>query len=234
MKSLILLPLLAMFALPVQDGAIPGDDSSVAVLSYKWMKSRQTITMPDESATTVPAVTVIPSVRNPHRNVRVNDPLGTKDPNADSVDARAAALEKNVQDSRKNQPKNLEGFAYKVKVQNASKKVIEIVFFEYQFTEAASPGNMTRRQFLCGVNIKPDKEKELLAFSLNGPRDVISVESLSNKDGNLFQEKVVINRVEYADGSIWQRRDWNFAEIKTAYTRAVGTPWGANEMCRGL
>ena len=234
MKSLLLLPLLAIFALPVQEGAIPVDGSSVAVLSFKWVKSRQTIVLPDESATTVPAVTVIPSVRNPHRNVRVNDPLGTKDPNADSVDARAAALEKNVQDSRKAQPKNLDGFAYKVKVQNASQKVIEIVFFEYQFTESAAPANMTRRQFLCGVNIKPGKEKELMAFSLNGPSDMISIESLGNKAGNLFQEKVLVNRVEYSDGSIWQRKDWNFAEIKAAYTRAVGTPWGANEMCRGL
>jgi hypothetical protein len=223
-----------MFATPFQDGAAPDDGSSVVVLSFKWSKSRQTITVQDNTATTVPAAAVIPSIKNPHRSVRVNDPLGTKDPNADSVDGRAAALEKNVQDSRKAPPKQLDGFAYKVKVQNAGKKVIEIVFFEYQFTEAASPTNMTRRQFLCGVNIKPGKEKELLAFSLSGPRDVISVESLGNKDSNLFQEKVVINRVEYSDGSIWQRKDWNFTEIMPAYKRAVGTPWGPNEMCRGL
>jgi len=221
-----------MFALPVQDGAVDG--SSVAVLSHKCAKSRQTIAAHDNSATTVPAATMTPAVRDPHRSVRVNDPLGTKDPNADSVDGRAQALEKNVQQSRKAQPKNLDGFAYKVKVQNSGEKVIEIVFFEYQFTESAAPGNVTRRQFLCGVNIKPGKEKELAAFSLSGPSDVVSVESLGNKSGNLFQEKVVINRVEYSDGSIWQRKDWNFAEVRPAYTRAVSSPWGANEMCRGL
>jgi hypothetical protein len=43
----------------------------------------------------------------------------------------------------------------------------------------------------------------------------------------------LLNRVEYADGSIWQRRDWNFAEIKLSYKRAVETPW-EGEMCRGL
>jgi hypothetical protein len=37
------------------------------------------------------------------------------------------------------------------------------VFWEYQFTDPANPGNVTRRQFLCGVNLKPDKEKELQA-----------------------------------------------------------------------
>jgi hypothetical protein len=92
---------------------------------------------------------------------------------------------------------------------------------------------MARRQFLCGVNIKPEKEKEIQAFSLSGPSDVISVGNLANKSGNAFQEKVVINRVEYADGSIWQRKDWNFGEIRLTYQRAVGTPWGA-EMCRSL
>lgn len=235
MRSLLLLPLLAMFALPVQDGAVPGDGSSVAVLSFKWVKSRHTIEVPDESATTVPAPNVmVPANRNFRRNVRINDAGDRRDPNADSVDARAAELEKSVQQSRKTPPKRLDGFEYKVKLQNAGKKVVEIVFFEYQFTESASPANTTRKQFLCGVNIKPGKEKELLAFSLSGPSDVVSVESLGNKAGNLFQEKVLVNRVEYSDGSIWQRKDWNFAEIRAAYTRAVGTPWATNEMCRGL
>ena len=233
MKSILLLTLLVTLAVPYQDGSPADDGSSLVVLGFKWSKSRQVIAPPDDG-TTAPAAEMIPANKNFQRNVRVNDPVGARDPNADSVDGRAAAIEKNVQESRKAGPKRLDGFAYKVKVQNAGAKVAEVVFFEYQFTEAAAPANVTRRQFLCGVNIKPGKEKELTALSLSGPSDIISVGSLSNKDGNLFQEKVVINRVEYSDGSIWQRKDWNFAEIKSAYTRAVGTPWGPNEMCRGL
>jgi hypothetical protein len=90
-----------------------------------------------------------------------------------------------------------------------------------------------RRQFLCGVNIRPGKEKELQVFSVAGPSEVISAASLADRSGNLFEEKVVINRVEYADGSIWQRRDWNFAEVRSSISRALATPWGT-EMCRGL
>jgi hypothetical protein len=88
-----------------------------------------------------------------------------------------------------------------------------------------------RRQFLCGVSIKPEKDKELQAFSLSGPHDVISVDTLSKKSPG--EEKVVINRVEYGDGSIWQRKDWSFGEVRLGYARAVSTPWGT-EMCRGL
>ena len=92
---------------------------------------------------------------------------------------------------------------------------------------------MTRRQFLCSLKMKPDKEKELQSFSVSGPGGVIGAESLTNKSGNLYQEKVLINRVEYADGSIWQRRGWSFAEVRLAVGRATATPWGL-EMCRDL
>jgi hypothetical protein len=86
---------------------------------------------------------------------------------------------------------------------------------------------------LCAANIKAGKEKEIQAFSVSGPSEVVSVDTLAKNSTNPFEEKVVINRVEYADGSIWQRKDWNFGEIRMSYRRAVSTPWG-KEMCRGL
>ena len=57
---------------------------------------------------------------------------------------------------------------------------------------------------------------------------------LANASGDVFLETVVINRVEYEDGSVWQRKDWNSNEIRLTYKRAVATPWNAGEMCRGL
>ncbi|HEX8096550.1 MAG TPA: hypothetical protein VF507_00880, partial [Pyrinomonadaceae bacterium] len=141
--------------------------------------------------------------------------------------------EKSVQEARSPQAKPVDGYAYRAKVQNASAKVVEIVFWEYRFTESSNPAAVARRQFICAVNIKPNKEKELQAFSLSGPSSVVSAASLADKSGTPYQERVVINRVEYADGSIWQRKDWNFAEIRLGFARATGTPWGS-EMCRGL
>ena len=44
MKTLCLLPLLAMLVLPVQNPPTPpADESQIAVLSFKWSKSRQTV-----------------------------------------------------------------------------------------------------------------------------------------------------------------------------------------------
>jgi hypothetical protein len=208
------------------------EGSAVVVLGFKWSRARQ---IPERTATpdTAPAAAMIPQNKNYQRNVRVNDPAGSRDPNLDTLDGRSAAMERAVQESRTPQSKAVDGFAYKARVQNASSRVIEILFWEYQFTDASNPTAVTRRQFLCGVNIKPGKEKELQAFSVSGPSEVVNVESLANKSAKAFKENVLINLVEYSDGSILQRKDWNFGEIRLTYVRAVNTPWG-NEMCRGL
>ncbi len=231
MRQVLLLSLLLMFVFPGQNSTTSPEGSSLTVLSFKWYRSHQTVEPLDETTTVPPVRAVIPANKNFERNVRANAPAGARDPNDDTIDGRSAALEKSVQDSRAAQTKPVDGYAYRVKVQNRSSKAIEIVFFEYQFIDPSTPANMARRQFLCGVNMKPDKEKELQAFSISGPSDVVSVGSLAKK--SLFQEKAVINRVEYADGSIWQRKDWNFSEIRLTYARAVATPW-ASEMCRSL
>ena len=235
MKTLLLLPLLLMFVLPVQKPAAPPDGSSVVVIGFKSSKTHQTIkTDPAASAPATPARAMIPANKNYERNARVNSPTGAKDPNEDTIDGRSAALDKIVQESRTPKDKLVDGFAYVVKVQNANTKVIETLFWEYQFIDPSNSANSTHRQFLCFVNIKPDKGKELQAFSMFGPSDVISMEDLAKGSGNVFQEKVVINRVEYTDGSVWQRKDWNSAEIKLTFKHAVATPWEPGEMCRGL
>lgn len=232
MRTLLLLPLLLLTVPPVRNGVAEGDGSALDVLSYKWTKSRQVVEMADTQGP-APAQAMIPANKNFERNRRINDPAGVRDPNADTIDGRSAALEKSVREARAPKAASVDGFAYRVKVRNAGAKAIEVLFWEYQFEETANPSNLARRQFLCGVNIKPGKDKELQAFSVSGPNGAIGVDSLVGRAGELFRERVVVNRVEYADGSIWQRKDWNFGEVRASVARAVATPWGA-EMCRGL
>ena len=235
MRTFLILSLLltAVSTGQAQNAAHTDEDSSIEVLSFKWSKSRHAVKKSSEPIMAAPAAAMTHNDRNFERNRRINDPAGARDPNADTIDARSAAIEKNVQESRAPARKFVDGFTYQAKVRNASEKVIEVVYWEYQFTESSNPKNVVRRQFLCPVNIKPNKELELHAFSLSSPSVTVSVESLANKSGNLFAEKVVINRVEYADGSILHRRDWNFTEVKSSIERAIKTPW-RGEMCRGL
>jgi hypothetical protein len=185
------------------------EDSSIVVVSYKWTKTRQVLEHVD-SADIRPAREMILQNKSSQRNVAANDPLGTRDRNRETIDGRSATIDKNVQESRTPQPKPFNAFAYKIKLQNPTPQAVDVLFFEYQFIDRTNPQNVTVRQFLCAANIKPGKEKEIQAFSLAGPSEVVNVDTLANKSTNPFEEKVVINRVEYSDGSIWQRKGWKF------------------------
>lgn len=232
MKLLFVFPILLSFLIPYQVASSNGESSPLTVVNFKCTKTRRAVETPANEGT-VPARAMIPQNRNFARNARINDPQGVRDPNQDTLDGRSAAMEKSVQESRAAKPKATDGYTYRIKVQNPGKNMVEIVFWEYQFHDPADPSLIARRQFLCGVNIPGDKSKELEGFSLSGPSDVVSVGTLANKAENPFKEQVLINRVEYADGSIWQRKGWSLAEVKASYDRVLREPWVPG-MCKGL
>ncbi len=232
MKILLLFLIVLNLLAFVQTQTPANDEASpMSVSNYKWSRARQTVEAPTTEATNMPVRQVIPQNKTFARNARINDPRGARDPNQDTIDGRAEAIEKSVQEARKPKSEPRDGFAYRIKVKNSSTKVVEIVFWEYQFTEAQNPDVLARRQFLCGVNIHPDKDKELEGFSLSGPSDVVSVAALADK--SRFKENVLINRIEYSDGSIWQRKGWHLAEVKTTYDRVLREPWVPGQ-CKGL
>jgi hypothetical protein len=207
MKTLLLLPLLLIFG-DASQNPVPLDGSSpIVVVSFKWFKDRQPIDNAVASSST-PLPAPIAADKNFERQKRINASAGDRDPHADTLDARGAELDRIVQESRQAPP--VDGFVYVVKFKSASAKAIERIFWEYQFRETANSANVTRRRFLCNVKIKPAQARDLQIFSLGGPSDVVSVKSLAKGSGNQFQEAVVIDRVEYADGSVWQLKDWTF------------------------
>jgi len=236
MRGLFILPLLLI---PVavahnQTLVISEGKPDLVVLSHKWSKTRRVTARvtPNEPPPPAPSLTDT-ARRNAERSERVTDSGGPRQPTTGlSIDARAAALEKIVRDSRTEPSKSLNGFSYQLRLKNESAKQIEVVFWEYQFIDPAAPEVPVRRQFLCGLNLKTGREKDLTAFSLSGSSKVVSAQSLAEKTEKPPQERVLINRVEYADGTIWQRKDWSFAEIRLSYRNAIATPW--TEMCRGL
>jgi hypothetical protein len=229
MKTLLLLSLLLSLLIPFQTPVATNTDSPVTVSNFKWSKARRTVETPPVEGN-APARAMIPQNRNFARNARINDPQGVRDPNGDTLDGRSEAIEKSVAESRAPKAKPTDGYLYQIKVQNPGTKIIEVVFWEYQFHDPSNPDLVARRQFLCGVNIPAGKGKDLEGFSLSGPSDVVDVKTL---DSGGFKENVLINRVEYSDGSIWQRKTWNFAEVKPSYERVLREKWLPG-MCKGL
>ena len=240
MKSLTVLAFLFLILLvsenlssgvtAVQQQLSSDESPLVKVLSHKWSRDRQAVEQAG-SMLNAPAAAVIPQNKNFERNRRANVSPGERDPNLDTIDGRSAALERSVQASRA--PKPIEGFVYRAKFQNVSAKTMEIVFWEYEFTDPVTPPVVSRRQFLCAAMVNAGKEKEVKGFTLSGPSDVVSVDSLAKKSDSPFKERVIINRVEFTDGTIWQRKGWHLADVKLSYQRAVASPW-APDMCKAL
>jgi len=230
MKILLLFLILCSFITFVQTPATTNETAPMSVTGFKWARARQTVETHQAEAS-VPERGMIPQNKNFARNARINEPRGARDPNQDTLDGRSAAMEKSVQESRAPKSEARDGYAYRIKVKNSAKKVAEIVFWEYQFYDTSQPELVARRQFLCGVSIQPDKHRELEGFSLSGPSDVVSVDALIDK--SRFKESVLINRVEYADGSMWQRNGWSLKDVKSSYERVLREQWQPGQ-CKGL
>jgi hypothetical protein len=232
---IFLLAVIALLLVSPSDGAqVVTENSSIVVLNSGWSKFRRKVEAADVPTNT-PAQSVMNRTnRNFERNRRVNDMPGTPDPNEGTVEARSAALDKTMQESRDPNAKTVDGYLYEAKIRNTFQKTIEVLFWEYEFTERANPSNVTSHQFLCGVKIKPNKEQDLSVFTTSSPGNSVSAANLpDNKTGSLFEERIVINRVEYADGTILQRQDWNYGKIKKSLDNLLSAPWG-KDVCRNL
>ena len=229
MKIHFLLSLLLTLIIPFQS-QVETTGAPMTVTSSKWTRARR-VPPVQEVEGDAPARAVIPQNKIFARNARANESPGARDPNADTLDGRSAALEKSVAESRANQGEPIDGYAYRIKVQNQTNRAVEVVFWEYRFEDPANPEQVTRHQFLCGVSIGAGKSKEMEGFSRSGPSDVVNVKTLNS--GTPFKESVVINRIEFTDGSMWQRKAWSLAEVKGSYERALREPWLPGT-CKGL
>ncbi|MEP7211852.1 MAG: hypothetical protein ABI791_02175 [Acidobacteriota bacterium] len=204
----------------------------LTVVSSGWQRTVERPQRP-ASAASVPARAMTTDDKNFQRNARNQRTDNPLNPEENSVDARSAALERAVQESRTPKADDVVGYHYTANVRNDSGKTIEIVFWEYRFAELARPENVVRRQFLCSMKLKKGDSKELSAFSQLGPTEVIDVGSLAKPGEKIFDEKVIVNRVELADGAVLQRNNWKYEDVKKSVERVTSTPWG-REICRAL
>jgi len=208
------------------------DESILSVLDSKWERVRVAGQKIDNNAV-APVRGLSPSDKYYQRASRENQPKGVPDPSEQTTDGRAAALERSVQEARTAKTDDVNGFRYSVTFRNNSDRKIEVLFWEYRFKEFANPSNVIRRQFLCAVKAKPGEKFDLSATSTLGPSEMISADSLKDPSAKLFDEKILLNRVEFADGAILQRRDWKMAEVKASVEKVIAAPWG-KDLCKML
>ena len=226
MFALLLLPIVFLFQPSRQNPAGSGEHSPIVTINFRWFRDRQAIekvVMPARGPQppTLEANTI-------SRNQRTDGTAPERDPQLDKLETRSGSLDAIAQES--SESRRVDGFTYEVRFKNFETKPARTIFWEYQFKELADPQNTSRRRFICGIKIKPDQEKMVQVFSTLGPDTVINLRNLTKGSGSQFDESVVIDRIEYEDGSVWQRKDWNFDEAKTT----VGTRGERAGFCRSF
>jgi hypothetical protein len=97
-------------------------------------------------------------------------------------------------------------FVYKVLLQNNNARQIKSIDWDYVFFDASNESEVGRRQFTSEGKIGPGKIKELKFFIPTPPTRTISVNALNKREREGLSEAIVIVRIDYTDGSFWQRQ----------------------------
>ena len=140
-----------------------------------------------------------------------------RDPELDKIETRSASLDQIGEQS--SEAPRVDGFTYEVRFKNLSPKQAQLIFWEYVFKEIANPEQVTRHRFVCAVKIKADQDKLLQVFTTLGPTAVIDVKNMARGSEKKIDGSVVIDRIEFEDGSVWQRQDWQLDAAKLALTK---------------
>ncbi len=97
------------------------------------------------------------------------------------------------------------GFLYRVSVKNMGAKTIKLVDWDYVFFDGATQSESGRLEFTSEEKIGPGKNKELNAMSRKPPAPTVSIYELNKNERQGLDGQVVLIRIEYTDGTVWQR-----------------------------
>jgi len=101
--------------------------------------------------------------------------------------------------------KGREVYIYKVTVKNNGAKRIKAIDWEYQFLHPETQEVLGSRRITSRVKLSPNKTEVLKAQLFQQPTHIVLADQLGKKYKDQFKEQVIIHRIDYADGSTWQR-----------------------------
>jgi len=216
MRVILHITLLLLVLWAAQIPGVAQEDSKVAVLKFGWSHYHAALT--EELEWNAP----------PDYRQRTDKEKALAQVQYGDI-IKSQELKKAEREAARSSVKASQIFIYKVKLQNTNSKTIKNFYWEYQIIESANPQNGSARQFFCASQIKADQQRSFEVFSLTPPTtSVISAATLGGGSKNAFEEKAVINRIEFKDGSVWQRPDWSiptpYAEELSKRKLEVGEP----------
>ena len=195
MKLLILTTLLIL--LPVQQTpTVDREESDLQVLKFSWSRYRQNSDLIHSAQDPGPAMNEPMSIKPPTSR---NEPQEVK--NRRDREERRADLLTAERNAAQSSTRKQDYYFIRLEVKNIGPNTIKSMVWEYQ--PSAETANYDLRQYICTMKAKPKESKTFELMSPVSPVKVVSADKQS-QDG-----KVVINRIEYADGSVWKRKGWS-------------------------
>ena len=94
---------------------------------------------------------------------------------------------------------------YKLSVKNRGAKAVREIDWDYVFTDAATHEELGRHQFTSAERVGPGKGREFSFFIPTPPALRVSAYDLGRKERDGLEERVVVVRVLYEDGTEWRR-----------------------------
>ncbi len=95
-------------------------------------------------------------------------------------------------------------YIYEIKIKNTGNKAVSALILEYLFFDANTKQLLSRKRLTSKNNIASGKTTNLVFRSVSPPTGTISAKNAGKKSRERYFEQVVIQSVEYADGSKWQ------------------------------
>ncbi len=185
-----------------QADILPNDPPDLIVLKSSWSKERinwerDPFSGPNESFDEMRV-----RVRNDKRMMDAKRGGSQIEMNKVEREARAdAAIFEGMK--QKGPPRYV--FLYKVTVKNSSAKTIKAIDWDYVFFRNDTQSEAGRLEFTSAEKIGSGKTKELDVMARQAPAKTVSVYALDKTERQGLDGQVVIVRLEYTDGSVWQR-----------------------------
>ncbi|HWN08361.1 MAG TPA: hypothetical protein VNO50_03665 [Pyrinomonadaceae bacterium] len=95
-------------------------------------------------------------------------------------------------------------YLYKAKIRNNGTKAIRGVIWHFVLVDSGTATEVGRHRFIGKVSIKAGKSAELVARSRVPPTRIVRAGKSSGEQPGKNTERVIIERIEYDDGTFWQ------------------------------
>lgn len=96
-------------------------------------------------------------------------------------------------------------YIYQAKLKNTGTKEIRATVWEYLVFDTEHQLEIGRHRFVDNTKIRPGKTANLIGYSTTPGTTVIHVTKASKDSRDQTSEQVVVTRIEYEDGTFWQR-----------------------------